>query len=203
MPAIHPGFYPKEDVFMEEFGTMITGLLVTGAVAFGALQSAIPSQETKAAKRSDDAKLLQGQWQVVDVEVEGKPTPEDPTAVSFTFTENGNTFSTHQGNAKYKWAVSKSAREIDITYLSGPPKNVTARCIYSLDNGEFKLCLPGNSGVRPKELTTKPGEGSGSVLFERKRGREPLLLTRAGWKSNIPGCHAACAQQREGMSTTS
>jgi uncharacterized protein (TIGR03067 family) len=136
--------------------------------------------ETKPERGPDDAKSLQGEWRVVDIERDGKSPPQDPTDMVITF--KGDEISGEGvAAAKYKLDPGKSPREIDITYLDGPRKNVTARCIYSVEKDELKLCYPGSNGVRPKELKTKSGDGL-LLLVLRRPQSIPAVEIKREWR---------------------
>ena len=43
---------------------------------------------------------------------------------------------------KYRLDPGKSPRELDLTFLEEKLKGLMMRAIYSLDNGELRLCTP-------------------------------------------------------------
>ena len=160
-------------MFLSKLKLTATLLLVAGVIATGAAglnfqflageEPRVPAtevearavakatdKETKPDNGPDDAKSLQGEWQLVDTEVNGKTPREDPAGFLIIF--KGDEMTIGKAKVKYKLYPGKSPREIDITFLEGRSKNVTARCIYSLEKGEFKLCFSWRQRRTPKGI---------------------------------------------------
>lgn len=124
---------------------------------------------------SKEAKELQGEWQAVEVEKDGKKvTADDVKDLRIVFKGGEFIAKSAKGEgkerkSKFTLDPSKSPKQIDITPLEGPDKGQTAACIYSLENGQLKLCMPyfKDLGTRPKEFKTQAGDGR--MLFVLKR----------------------------------
>lgn len=127
-----------------------------------------------------DLKLLQGMWQVTDVEV----APEHPRAesiiaqmklVSWNVKDDVLTMTMPNGASAstVKLDASQSPKTIDLIPLEGNGGRKTGLGIYSLEGDAWKLCISmGNAGAdRPKEM--KPGSGSGLVVLTLKKGTSP------------------------------
>jgi uncharacterized protein (TIGR03067 family) len=163
-------------MFMNKLKTVTMLLLLSGVVASGG----------QAEKGPDDAKSLQGEWQVVDAERDGKSMGEDPTDVVITF--KGDVFTFGEGkSAKFRVDQGKSPREMYITPLEGPYKNATVRYIYSLDSGELKLCMPlGPKSSDAKEFKTKAGDGLLLLVLRRPESILPVRVKREWRRPDAP-----------------
>jgi RNA polymerase sigma-70 factor (ECF subfamily) len=127
---------------------------------------------------ADEQKKLQGEWQVIEVELQGKKLTKDDAeakAMRCVIKDDGFTFSTtakagRERKKTFKLDPTKTPKEIDLTSLDGQEKDQTAACIYKLDGDRLTICLPyfvKDPSVRPKEF--KAGAGSGLMLLTLER----------------------------------
>jgi RNA polymerase sigma factor (sigma-70 family) len=127
------------------------------------------AKETKPDEGPDDAKSLQGEWQIVDVEKNGKGIAEDPTGSGIIF--RGDEITINWGNevkSKYKLDTGTSPRELHIIFLDRKSNAQHLRAIYSLEKGELKVCMPlGPKSARPTEFKTKAGDGLALLVLRR------------------------------------
>lgn len=115
-----------------------------------------------------------GNWHFVSMEADGKPLPEaffkeDQMVLDgpkFTVTGGGTTY-----KGTFKVDVTKSPKQIDITFTAGPEAGKTLYGIYELEGDTYKVCLGMPGKDRPKAFMTKPD--SGCVLEVLKRERAP------------------------------
>jgi uncharacterized protein (TIGR03067 family) len=128
----------------------------------------------EAADKKDKEKL-QGTWNAVSGEKEGK---DDPEAKEHALVFEGDKFSVKRGDkvfvrGTFKIDASKSPKTMDIEISEGPDdvKGKTAKAIYALDGDELTWCVaePG-SGERPEKLATK--EGVKQMLVKLKREKK-------------------------------
>jgi uncharacterized protein (TIGR03067 family) len=125
---------------------------------------AVPGDATK-----KDLDAMQGVWQVVSLEIDGKALPEDQFK-AFKLTIKGDKGS-HPGDdgkteeATLKLDASKKPKTIDIMPLTGSDKGKTIRGIYSLEGDTLKVCANHNGDARPTEFKG----GKDIVLFTMKR----------------------------------
>ena len=124
-----------------------------------------------------DVKKLQGKWQAVELQVQGKKAPPEQVK-KFRIVIKGDeiTFNPDGGNRKSKFKVdpSKSPKTMDMTPLDGPRKGKTILGIYSREKGQLKICIPNSPNKsditkRPTEFKTASGDGLYLLTFERAK----------------------------------
>ncbi len=146
----------------------------------------------------DDAKLLEGEWRVVEIEVNGKRVVNDKVIdlrMAFKgadMTIGGAGDGGGIRKKKFKRDPGKSPEAIDITSLDGQEKGQTAACIYSLEDGRLRLCMPygptKDPSVRPTEFKTKSGDGLMIFFLERVDTKAPAVpIPQGGVKSEFEG----------------
>jgi uncharacterized protein (TIGR03067 family) len=122
-----------------------------------------------------DLKKLIGSWQMVEMELEGKPDDRagkkkvviDDAKLSFYYDEREvavDRFSLDEGS---------DPKAIDLKGIRGSGAGRTKLAIYRLseDGNKLEICLSQAGDKRPSAFTTKPGVGKGSILYvlERKK----------------------------------
>ena len=136
-----------------------------------------------AAARADDpaakeAKKLQGEWQVVEGERNGKKATRESAEIKdmrFVFKENELIVRLANGNgaerrSNFKLDPARTPKEIDITSLDGQEKGQTTAAIYKLEKDRLTICLPyfvKNPGDRPKEFKAGADDGVMLIVLER------------------------------------
>jgi uncharacterized protein (TIGR03067 family) len=131
--------------------------------------------------RADDTKDLQGEWQAVEAQINGKKvTKDDDDAknMRLIIKDNDLTIPSPKGDGKdrkktFKLDASKSPKQIDITSLDGAEKDQTAACIYKLEKDRLTLCIPyfaKDPTVRPTEF--KAGADDGIMLMTLERVKQ-------------------------------
>lgn len=108
---------------------------------------------------------LQGKWQAVAIEADGKKGPEDLVA-RMTIIFSDDTFTLDIGvktKGTFLLDLANTPKTIDFAFS----KDVVAKGIYILDGDSLKICYAQPGKERPKELTTE--SGSGHELFVLKR----------------------------------
>jgi uncharacterized protein (TIGR03067 family) len=127
------------------------------------------------AANKKDKEKLQGTWQAVSGEREGK---DDPEAAQHSLVFDGEKFMIKRGDqvfvqGTFKIDASKSPKTMDIDITEGPDKikDKTAQAIYALDGDNLTWCVaePG-SAERPEKLATK--EGAKHMLVKLKREKK-------------------------------
>jgi uncharacterized protein (TIGR03067 family) len=125
-----------------------------------------------AAEGGKDLDKLQGTWDRVSGEVDGKPVPADVLKNS-KLTISGDKYTLTMGDEKRGGTLvldaTKKPKAIDIISAAGPNKGKALLGIYELDGDTFKYCLAPPGQERPKEFTAKAG--SGQMLYVNKKAK--------------------------------
>jgi uncharacterized protein (TIGR03067 family) len=143
-------------------------MLLPAALAAGLLVAADAKDD--AAKKDMDA--LQGKWQLVSLERDGKSVdvPKDAVRVvkGDKYTINPRPGVTIEGT--FKIDPTTKPKQVDATASAGPNKGKTMMGIYEIDGDTLKICyaLPGKD--RPTEFGSK--EGSGWIYAEHKKVKQ-------------------------------
>jgi uncharacterized protein (TIGR03067 family) len=117
----------------------------------------------------NELEQLQGTWQMVSHEVDGKPDEALKGAVrvveadKFTIKKGDKTLRA----ATMKLDPTKEPKWIDITFTEGPEKGKTRRGIYILEGDTQTICYGDLDKDRPTEFVSKPGTGHRLVVFKR------------------------------------
>src|SRR5262245_3709309 len=136
-----------------------------------------PPKATQGKTAAKDLALLQGRWEVLSIEQDGKPEPKADRRW-FGMTVKGNrTFALDQaGNAnprepEYTFRLDPSQRPaaIDQTIRDADCPPETERGIYELRGDRLTLCLAGVGDRRPATFTTKKSDGRILVTFRRAK----------------------------------
>jgi uncharacterized protein (TIGR03067 family) len=130
---------------------------------------------------ADEVKKLQGEWQVVGIELKGKKLDkDDPEAKNMRVTIKDNelnALSVSNGRERkktFKLDPAKTPKELDLTSLDGQEKDTTAACIYKLDKDRLTLCIPyftKDPTVRPKEFKSGADDGLMLLTLDRVKAK--------------------------------
>lgn len=125
----------------------------------------------------NDLELLQGSWDVSELEMEGQ-TISGGMLANARVVITGNRFSSIGMGAVYEGTVtlnaSASPRQLDMKFEAGPEKGNTNYGIYELDGDAWKICLATRSKVRPS--TFSASAGSGFVFETLTRGAAAAVV---------------------------
>jgi uncharacterized protein (TIGR03067 family) len=129
---------------------------------------------TSAEEFAKETSALQGRWEVVSAEFEGKPASaayRPGTAFVTVIVINGDELYftdsfTQSKRGKFRIDAKVQPNSIDIGEDKEAKKAV--RGIYSLDGDSLKLCVTG-SGNRPKEFKTAPGDKTNLFVLKRQK----------------------------------
>jgi uncharacterized protein (TIGR03067 family) len=120
---------------------------------------------------------LQGTWDIVALEVDGKTMPESGFHGSRIVVE-GNTFTTISMGATYGGSLTvdaaKNPKTLDLSFKAGPEKGNTSLAIYELDGDGWTLCLTVTGKTRPIAFATKAGSGHALERLKRQIGASAL-----------------------------
>src|SRR5579883_476750 len=136
-----------------------------------------PSQPSKN-DQGQDLQKLQGTWELVGGENQGKTMPADlvqqsatklaVTGDNFTITWNDKGQGDAMQGGALKLDETKTPKTFDGQITMGRQTGSTLLGIYSLSGDELKLCYSKPGKPRPESFTTKDGD-SGTSLFVFKR----------------------------------
>jgi uncharacterized protein (TIGR03067 family) len=113
---------------------------------------------------------LQGTWNIVSIEVEGRKYP--PAGAQIVIC--GERFVSLNMGAEFEGTIrldeSATPHTVDLLYDKGPHAGNASLGIYELNGEEWKLCL-GLAGMkRPTEFASKPGAGHALEILRRQAG---------------------------------
>lgn len=117
----------------------------------------------------DDVAMLQGAWNCVSGEEDGKIARKEKVArVQLTFKGDkliikGNFQDDRVESCSYKVDSSKSPRTLDFT---PPSQKVPVLCIYEINGDDLKICFVRGSAKHPREMTSKK-----QTIITLKRGK--------------------------------
>src|SRR6185295_5551167 len=110
----------------------------------------------------NDLDLLQGEWSVAEVEMEGQ-TMSGVMMGNARVVVKGNRFSSTGMGEVYEGTFilhgSSKPRQLDMKFDAGPEKGNTNLGIYELAGDTWKLCLATRGEVRPSSFSAPPGSG--------------------------------------------
>jgi uncharacterized protein (TIGR03067 family) len=123
-------------------------------------------------------KKLQGSWELVSGEMDGKPIAEEHVKKGRIKNDgNSTTLETpHQSSKTVKATLrrldeTKKPAELDFLRLEGPSKGTLMLAIVEFDGPDkYKICFDPSGKGRPTSFSTK--EGSGHLLHVWKRVKE-------------------------------
>jgi uncharacterized protein (TIGR03067 family) len=150
---------------------MLCRALCVFAVCCFALLIAL-ANNTSASEANDD---LQGAWQAVDGEVNGKKLPADQVDELQVVIKADKLEIKPDGEGRkttFKLDSNGTPKTIDLTPLDGNRKGTIVPGIYSLQDGELKLCINiwgKDPAKRPTEFKAQEGDGFVFATFQRKK----------------------------------
>ncbi len=115
---------------------------------------------------ADDVAKFEGSWSYESMEAAGKPL-DIAAFKEIPLVLKGKTFT--QGEAKGTFILddTKTPKTIDLTFTNGPPKGITVKGIYELDDKTYKLCSGKPKGERPKVFDSKAKDGGTISILKR------------------------------------
>jgi uncharacterized protein (TIGR03067 family) len=138
-----------------------------------------------------DLEKLQGKWQVIAFEMDGRKIP--PGSASIVI--EGTNFTSLSMGAQYEGTMVVDAtatpKTFDVKFHKGPHKGETSLGIYELDGDTWRICI-GLAGVqRPTKFAAEPGTGhaletltravAGAAAEQEEPAREPVAELEGEW----------------------
>jgi uncharacterized protein (TIGR03067 family) len=131
---------------------------------------AADSKGGKDIKKPDEANV-EGVWKVSALTFNGSEI-DDAKGSKFTFKGKKLARQTGDGEETYAFKLdgTKTPGEVDFVPDQGDNKGKTLKGIYSLKDGELKLCLSlSPDGSRPKKFESKDGEEVALVVLKKDK----------------------------------
>jgi uncharacterized protein (TIGR03067 family) len=117
-----------------------------------------------------DLEKLQGTWNIVEFELEGRKRPAGGSKVIV----NGDGFTTIAMGAQYEGTVAldttATPKTFDLHFNQGPEKGNVSLGIYELDGDAWTICLGLTGRSRPLEFATEAGSGHALETLKRANG---------------------------------
>jgi uncharacterized protein (TIGR03067 family) len=142
-------------------------------VGIGALMSGGPLLGGGGKEATDNVlKSIQGTWQFVAHEMNGKPTPREEVAkLKITFT--GNKWTVREDGkvvqaGTHKFDPAKKPAQVDAVVTEGEGKGTTMLGIYELKGNKMRVCFDPQGKERPTSFTAKTGQFLAIVQREKK-----------------------------------
>jgi uncharacterized protein (TIGR03067 family) len=116
-----------------------------------------------------DLERLQGNWDIVGLEMEGRKMP----AMGGKISVKGERFTTSGMGATYEGKVevnsNQSPKVINLIFDSGPEEGGASLGIFEFeDDDTWKICLTTQGGDRPMAFSTQPGTGHAFEVLKRE-----------------------------------
>ncbi len=146
------------------------------------------------------AQLLEGEWNVVEMEGGGhKATPDEVRGMTWSI--NGTTITATDpdgstGKMEFKLNPNASPKEFDVSALGGNTKGGTSLGIYELKNSRLRICFNDEGRSRPNDFTDAAKRGYSLMTLEKAQKasdadgetsaeQPPQLLTPAAAGSQL------------------
>jgi uncharacterized protein (TIGR03067 family) len=120
-----------------------------------------------------DLKKLQGTWQFISQEMDGKPRPAEQVAkVKITFT--GDKWSVREDGkvvegGTHKLDPTKKPAQVDAVVTEGENKGSTMLGIYELKGNTMKVCFDPKGKERPTSFSAKAGQFAVTIQRDKKQ----------------------------------
>lgn len=121
----------------------------------------------------DVLKKIQGTWQFISQEIDGKPNPKEVVMkAKITFTDDKWTVRIDGDVVQagtHKFDPSKKPGQVDAKVTEGEGKGTTMLGIYELKGNTMKVCFDQAGKARPTGFNTKEGQFSAVVQRDKKQ----------------------------------
>jgi uncharacterized protein (TIGR03067 family) len=120
----------------------------------------------------NELKKIQGTWQFISQEMDGKPRPAEQVAkLKITFT--GDKWSVREDGrvvqaGTHKFDPTKKPAQVDAPVTVGEGKGSTMLGIYEMKGDRMKVCFDLQGKERPTSFTAKTGQMAAAIQREKK-----------------------------------
>jgi uncharacterized protein (TIGR03067 family) len=149
---------------------------LTVSAAWAAQKQKEPGKDEKEAVIKKELAKLQGDWSMVSGSADGTAMPDQMLKQMKRICKGDETTTTMAGQvyfkAKFTIDPSKNPKTIDYQMTEGFTKGKKQLGIYELDGDTFKSCFGKAGAERPKDFTSKPGDGRTLSTWKRDKKSE-------------------------------
>jgi uncharacterized protein (TIGR03067 family) len=132
--------------------------------------SALAEQNEAANK---DAAFFQGEWSMVFGSADGQPMPEPMLKQMKRICKGDETTVTMAGQLYFKAKITvdpmNKPKTIDYQMTEGVTRGQKQLGIYEVDGDLFRSCFGKPGAERPKDFSTKPGDGRTLSVWKRDK----------------------------------
>ena len=118
-----------------------------------------------------DLEKLQGRWQIVTLEMDGRAVPSGIFADAKIIIE-GNNFATAGMGASYSGKISldqtSHPKKFDVNFSDGPHAGKASLGLYILEQDQWTLCIGLAGYERPVDFRTSPQSGHALETLRRE-----------------------------------
>ena len=119
---------------------------------------------------NSDLEKLQGTWNIVEFELDGRKMPAGESKIVV----NGTSFTTIAMGAQYEGTVAldtaAAPKTFDLHFNQGPEKGNVSLGIYELDGDAWTICIGLTGRSRPQKFATEAGSGHALESLKRASG---------------------------------
>ncbi|HTQ60879.1 MAG TPA: TIGR03067 domain-containing protein [Candidatus Solibacter sp.] len=117
-----------------------------------------------------DLELLQGQWKIFSLELDGSSIPEAHLAGA-SISIQGDKFISFGMGSEYRGTIELDSASVpkvlNMKFTAGPEKGNVNLGIYELDGDSWRLCLATRGSTRPHQFAAPPGTGIALEVLKR------------------------------------
>jgi len=119
----------------------------------------------------DDLEQLQGRWQIVALEVDGREVSKDSFADARIIVD-GNDYATAGMGASYSGKIlldqTSHPKKFDLNFSDGPHAGKASLGLYMLDQDQWTICVGFAGYERPVDFRTSPQSGHALETLRRE-----------------------------------
>jgi uncharacterized protein (TIGR03067 family) len=120
---------------------------------------------------ADPLAPFQGTWEIVSIEKDGSPVPQDDIA-GMTVMISGSAYKLinkdNVSKGTFSLDASKEPKQMDVQHQGENGDSHSMPAIYDVTADTLRVCYNPEGGTRPTSFSTKPDSGFLSVVYKRK-----------------------------------
>jgi uncharacterized protein (TIGR03067 family) len=131
------------------------------------------ADEAQQGDAKNDSKLLQGNWTMSSLAINGEELPGDQISSGKLVVEDNRykvSFGDMMISSTFTLDPGKTPKQIDFTYADGPQKGQTLKGIYEITEDTFRMCRALEpEGERPTKFDSPADSGRVLVLWKKTK----------------------------------